>query len=75
MVTDAETAPDSVTRVKVRVSTWMFHRNCHVHNALETDSTIGYSFSTSVNSASVRLTEEFVERTSIRDRKPGRNST
>jgi hypothetical protein len=33
VVTDAETAPDSVTRVKVRVSTWMFRCNCHVHDA------------------------------------------
>jgi hypothetical protein len=57
VVTDAETVPDSLTRVTVRVSTWMLHCNCHVHDAPETDSTIGYSFSTSVNPASVRLAE------------------
>jgi hypothetical protein len=70
VATDPEAAPDSVTRVKVRVSTWMFRCNCHVHDAPETDSAIGYSSSTSV-----RLAEEFIERTSIRDRKPGSNST
>ena len=75
MVTDAETAPDSVTGVKVRVSTWMFHCKCHVHDDPETDSTIGYSFSAPVNSASVRLAEEFVECKSVRNGKPGRNST
>jgi hypothetical protein len=41
VVTDAETAPDSVTRVKVRVSTWMFYCCCRVHGAPETDSHIG----------------------------------
>ena len=75
VVTEAETAPDSVTRVKVRFSKQMFYCNCHVHDGPETDSARGYSFSASVNFAPVRLGEEFVERTSIRNRKPGRNST